>query len=85
MKQAPVTPPERAEAVAIASTPCPRTREGLGADLRRLGLSAGDTVLVHCSLHAIGWVSGGAVAVVEALRDALGGRAPWSCPRSPRA
>lgn len=55
----------------IAATSAPRTRDGLAADLRRLGLGAGDSVLVHCSLTAIGWVSGGAAAVVGALRDAV--------------
>lgn len=50
----------------------PRTRASLAADLRRLGLLPGDIVLVHSSLSSLGWVCGGAVAVVRALLDVLG-------------
>lgn len=50
----------------------PRTRDSLAHDLRALGLESGDVVLVHSSLRSLGWVCGGAVAVVQALRDALG-------------
>lgn len=60
--------PER-DAVARAETP--RTRESLAADLRRLGLEAGVTVLVHSSLSALGWVAGGPVTVIQALMDVI--------------
>ncbi len=53
-------------------TDLPPTRASLAADLTALGLRDGDTVLVHTSLRAIGWVPGGRVAVVQALLDALG-------------
>ncbi|THF81181.1 aminoglycoside N(3)-acetyltransferase [Cohnella fermenti] len=47
------------------------TVETLADDLRRLGLRAGQTVIVHSSLSRIGWVCGGPVAVVQALLDVL--------------
>jgi aminoglycoside 3-N-acetyltransferase len=55
----------------IQNIPTPRTRETLAVDLRALGLPAGAVVIVHSSLSAIGWVSGGSVAVVQALLDVL--------------
>jgi aminoglycoside 3-N-acetyltransferase len=60
-----------AEDDRIARTPEPRTRQSLAADLQALGLEAGMTVLVHSSLSALGWVNGKAVAVIQALQDAL--------------
>jgi len=59
------------EADTVQNIPAPRTRETLAADLRALGLPAGAVVIVHSSLSAIGWVSGGSVAVVQALLDVL--------------
>jgi aminoglycoside 3-N-acetyltransferase len=50
----------------------PPTRRSLAAQLRALGLAAGDVVLVHSSLRQVGWVVGGPVAVVQALGDVVG-------------
>ncbi|MGW5279779.1 aminoglycoside N(3)-acetyltransferase [Streptomyces collinus] len=48
------------------------TRDTVSAQLRRLGVETGETLLVHSSLSSLGWVNGGAVAVVQGLLDALG-------------
>lgn len=50
----------------------PATIHSLRGELVDLGLLPGMTVLVHSSLKALGWVSGGPVAVVLALELALG-------------
>jgi aminoglycoside 3-N-acetyltransferase len=60
------------EARLIARTARPRTRPGLLADLRTLGVETGMTLLVHSSLGRIGWVVGGAASVIHALMDAVG-------------
>jgi aminoglycoside 3-N-acetyltransferase len=44
----------------------------LAADFARLGVRAGDTLLVHASMRAIGWICGGPTVVVQALLDAVG-------------
>ncbi|MEU9985882.1 AAC(3) family N-acetyltransferase [Streptomyces sp. NPDC048045] len=48
------------------------TRDTLATQLRLLGVETGETLLVHSSLSSLGWVNGGAVAVVQGLLDALG-------------
>lgn len=48
------------------------TRDRLAADLRRLGVQAGDLLMIHSSLRSLGFVVGGAATVVDALLDVLG-------------
>ena len=59
------------EDTAIAHADAPRTRASLAADMRSLGVQARDVLLVHSSLSRLGWVAGGAVAVIQALQDVL--------------
>lgn len=56
----------------IQSTAAPATRADLVAALHALGVAAGDVLVVHSSLSSIGFVIGGAQAVVEALLEAVG-------------
>ena len=61
------------EASAIAKTVgLPHTRTSLAQDFARLGLDKGQTVIWHSSLSSLGWVIGGANAVILAMRDVLG-------------
>ncbi len=60
------------EVETVAASERPRTRESLAGELAAFGLRRGNVLLVHSSLSALGWVCGGAVAVVQALLDALG-------------
>ncbi|MEN9933061.1 MAG: hypothetical protein RIS17_1634 [Pseudomonadota bacterium] len=48
------------------------TADALAADLAALGLAAGDAVMVHASLRAVGAVVGGADGVIAALRRVVG-------------
>ncbi|WP_237574763.1 aminoglycoside N(3)-acetyltransferase [Mycetohabitans sp. B8] len=56
----------------ILKTPVPRTRSSLARQLAEGGVTAGSTILVHSSLSSLGWVAGGAVAVIQALMDCIG-------------
>ena len=91
---------DMSEADAIARSDRPATVESLTREIRALGLGAGDTVMVHSSLSRLGFVCGGAEAVVLALLDVVGptgtvampthsgGRsdpAPWRSPPVPES
>ncbi len=47
-------------------------RHEIAAALRGMGLGPGDKVVLHSSLSSLGWVDGGADAVVDAFLDVLG-------------
>jgi aminoglycoside 3-N-acetyltransferase len=59
------------EFTSVQLADAPRTRQSLAADLRRLGLAPGMTVIAHSAMSRLGWVCGGPVAVVQALMDVL--------------
>lgn len=52
--------------------PGPFTEASLRRDLVKVGVEDGMVVVVHSSLSSLGWVSGGAQAVVLALQSAIG-------------
>jgi aminoglycoside 3-N-acetyltransferase len=56
----------------IEATVRPSTAASLCADLRHLGVPVSQVIIVHTSMSALGWVIGGAQAVVEALLAAVG-------------
>jgi aminoglycoside 3-N-acetyltransferase len=50
----------------------PQAVKTLIKDLKNIGVREGMVLLVHSSLSSIGWISGGAVAVILALEEVLG-------------
>ena len=57
---------------AIERTDTPLTVAALAEKLRACGLTDGQTVLVHLAMRKLGWVIGGAEAVILALLNAVG-------------
>ncbi|WP_328891986.1 aminoglycoside N(3)-acetyltransferase [Streptomyces sp. NBC_00316] len=57
---------------ATPETPGPYSRNDLLDGLRTSGVRAGDTLMVHAAISSVGWTTGGGVALVQALRDAVG-------------
>ncbi|WFB05946.1 aminoglycoside 3-N-acetyltransferase [Streptomyces sp. LX-29] len=49
----------------------PVTRRRLADDLSALGLAAGDIVMFHTRMSALGYVAGGPATVIDALRDVV--------------
>ena len=47
-------------------------RERIIADLKELGVAAGDTVMLHASVGAIGWIVGGPDQIIRGVLDVLG-------------
>lgn len=60
------------EELLIARTEMPLTAESLAENLRRCGLAEGQTVIVHLAMSKLGWVVGGAEAVIMGLLAAVG-------------
>ncbi len=61
------------EADAVKNTPgLPPTVETLTKDLRAIGVKPGMLLFVHISMTKMGWVVGGAHAVILALEDTIG-------------
>jgi aminoglycoside 3-N-acetyltransferase len=61
------------ETDAIGRVAMPATVRSLHRDLAALGVAPGMVLICHSSLASLGWVCGGAVAVIQALETALGG------------
>ena len=60
------------EAEVVKRTPDgPITVARLMRDLAHLGVAQGMTLIVHSALSKLGWVNGGAVAVIQALENVL--------------
>ncbi|WP_078550171.1 aminoglycoside N(3)-acetyltransferase [Litchfieldia alkalitelluris] len=57
---------------AIEGLKTPNTRSSLSTDFKNIGLKKGMVVIVHSSLNSLGWVCGGPVAVIQALKDVVG-------------
>ena len=60
------------EGQVVDKTEALATVESLRADFKALGIENGMVLIVHSSLSALGWVCGGAVAVIIALQEVLG-------------
>ncbi len=48
------------------------TRSRLVSDLSKLGLVPGDTLMLHASVKAVGWIVGGPDMVIQAILDVIG-------------
>lgn len=57
---------------ASPATPGPFDAEDLARDLARLGVRRADKVIAHVSLSRLGWVAGGGIALLRALRWVVG-------------
>lgn len=62
------------ELETIERSTAPLSQREIAESLLAAGVERGGTLIAHVSLSALGWVAGGAQAVVGALRDAVGGR-----------
>lgn len=87
------------EAEIIVKTKEPNTIHTIYQDLMKLGVNRNEILLVHSSLSSLGWVCGGAQAVITALMNAISAEgtlvmpahsgdwsdpAEWACPPVPK-
>lgn len=49
----------------------PVTTKSLVKELKKGGINKGETIIVHSSLSSLGWVCGGAVALINALKKVI--------------
>lgn len=68
------------ESDLIRRTLRPGTISSICNDLGALGVMDGDVLIVHSSLSSMGWIAGGAAAVVDALLEVVGPRGTVSMP-----
>jgi aminoglycoside 3-N-acetyltransferase len=59
------------EKLVVEKSKFPITKDILVKDLKKIGLQAGDVVIVHSSLSKIGWIVGDAITVINALMEVL--------------
>lgn len=59
------------ELLRILNTPEFQSKDSLKQQLAKLDIKAGDSLIVHSSLKAMGWIAGGPQAVVEALLETV--------------
>ena len=55
----------------VDNTNSPITIQSLIQDFKHLGITPGSILITHCSMSKIGWVVGGAVAVISAMLDVI--------------
>ncbi|EUJ35793.1 aminoglycoside N3'-acetyltransferase [Listeria weihenstephanensis FSL R9-0317] len=49
----------------------PHTVDSISKELHNLGITKGDTVILHSALGQAGWVCGGGVAIIKAFQQAV--------------
>jgi aminoglycoside 3-N-acetyltransferase len=62
---------KKSEKDVVDSTDNPITIGGLIEDFKKFGIKPGSLLIMHSSLSKIGWVAGGAVAVISAILDVI--------------
>lgn len=55
----------------ISANAALNTVETITRDLQNLGISKGETLMIHVSLSSLGWVNGGSTALIQALMNTV--------------